>query len=529
VPRLSLCMIVRDEAGMLPGFLAACAGLWDDLCVVDTGSQDATVALLTVAGARLVHRPWDDDFAAARNASLGLATGDWILFLDADERPTPAACAEIRALLADDTAGAATIVMRNALPHGRVREAPLLRLFRRDPAIRFRHRIHEEVATTVSEHLRRTGRRLVALNGRVDHLGYVREVAAARAKLDRDRDLLTACVAADPHDWYSWYKLLELARFWDDRALWHETARLAAPFLPHAELRGHAWGGELLALCAQGAADDPADQLSLLDAWSPLADASADLHLRRGALLERLGDFCGAASEFKRCLALPPGADASLTTVRPHLGLCRIAAAQGDLGTARDHVRSALVHGPRDPEALLAALSFAWLEGGRDARDSVAAEHRAAHGATEELDAAIGDHALRCGLWDDANAAYATLPGARAALRRAQALLGGGDASAALAVCRSLVDELPEAALGMLTSALVLGEEVDLTVDLAQEQADAALREWVALLWRSRRAPLLASFLDHAPAVFEAFPWLRQELGCARENVHLGTGDVRPA
>jgi tetratricopeptide (TPR) repeat protein len=505
-------MIVRDEAGMLPGFLAACTGLWDDLCVVDTGSRDTTVALLEAAGAHLIHRPWDDDFAAARNASLDLATGDWILFLDADERPTPAACREIRALLDDASAGAATIVMRNVLPHGRVREAPLLRLFRRDPAIHFLHRIHEEVATTVIEHLRRTGRRLVALSGRVDHLGYVREVAAARAKLDRDRDLLTACVAADPHDWYSWYKLLELARFWDDRALWRETARRAAPLLPQAELRGHPWGGELLALCAQGADDDPAGQLSLLDAWSPLADVSADLHLRRGALLERLGDLDGAAAEFTRCLALPPAADPSLSTVRPRLGLCRVAAAQGDLRAAGDHVRAALAHGPRDPEALLAALSFAWLEGGRDARDRIVTEHRTTHGASEELDAAIGEHALRCGLWDDAGAAYARLPGAHASLRRAQALLGAGDALAALSVCRDLVDELPEAALGMLTCALVLGEEVDLTVDLSQDQADAALHEWVALLWRSRRSPLLASFLDHAPAVFGAFPWLPQEL-----------------
>ncbi len=76
---------------MLPGFLAACAGLWDELCAVDTGSRDATVDLLEAAGARVVRRPWDDDFAAARNASLDLATGDWILFLDADERPTPQA------------------------------------------------------------------------------------------------------------------------------------------------------------------------------------------------------------------------------------------------------------------------------------------------------------------------------------------------------------------------------------------------------------------------------------------------------
>ena len=51
-----------------------------------------------------------------------------------------------------------------------------------------------------------------------------RDVAAARAKKERDLRLLAASVQADPDDWYSWFKTLELARFWDDRELWRETA-----------------------------------------------------------------------------------------------------------------------------------------------------------------------------------------------------------------------------------------------------------------------------------------------------------------
>ena len=47
--RLSLCMIVKDEADMLPGFLERVRGLWDEL--VDTGSTDHSVALLEAAGA----------------------------------------------------------------------------------------------------------------------------------------------------------------------------------------------------------------------------------------------------------------------------------------------------------------------------------------------------------------------------------------------------------------------------------------------------------------------------------------------
>ena len=88
-PRLSLCMIVRDEQEMLPGLLDSVRGLWDEFLVADTGSTDGTVDLLEKAGATVEPFAWCDDFAAARNASLDMASGEWILFLDADERVSP--------------------------------------------------------------------------------------------------------------------------------------------------------------------------------------------------------------------------------------------------------------------------------------------------------------------------------------------------------------------------------------------------------------------------------------------------------
>ena len=51
------------------------------------------------------------------------------------------------------------------------------------------------------------------------HLGYVRERAQARNKKQRDTELLWRSVGEDPNDFYSWFKLLELARFWNDPQL----------------------------------------------------------------------------------------------------------------------------------------------------------------------------------------------------------------------------------------------------------------------------------------------------------------------
>jgi glycosyltransferase involved in cell wall biosynthesis len=217
VPSVSLCVIVKNEAEMLPRFLTAARGVWDELCVVDTGSTDATVSILEAAGARITHRPWDDDFAAARNASLDMATGEFVLMLDADEMLSPPLIQQIRDATRDRIVGAATVVMRNMLPGGHKREARLLRLFRAHPSIRFEFPIHEDVTRSLMKHLQATGRHLVHLPGFVEHLGYVRERAAARNKHERDARILRRCVDKDPSDFYSWFKLLEVARFWQDR------------------------------------------------------------------------------------------------------------------------------------------------------------------------------------------------------------------------------------------------------------------------------------------------------------------------
>ncbi len=495
---------------MLPDFLAAVAGLWDELCVADTGSTDDSVPLLEAAGARVESFPWCDDFAAARNASLAMATGDWVLFLDADERPTPELRSDIRALLGDPGAGAATVVMCNALPHGHVRESRLLRLFRRDPAIRFTHRIHEEVSTAVGAMLTHTGRRLVHLDGRVQHLGYVRQVATSRSKKERDSTLLQACVQEDPRDWYSWYKLLELARFWQDDAMAFETAAAVAPRLPVADLHGQPWGGEFLTLVAQGLGGDAAAQLKRLDAWCKLADPSPSWHLRRGMLWEARGDLARASREFASCLGLPPAADPSLTTVRPHLGLCRVVAASGNIAAAIQHIDQALSFNPRDPEALHAGVAFAWLSG----KETALAKFLKKHPASDELSLATGEQFLRAGLWDEAcrylARAAGSPPQGHPALLLARAELGRGDAARALAICQRIAHDTPAATLGAVTCALALGATIELTVNLEAAAAEKAFREWIDVLIRGRSESLMHAFGIHCVAVLDVFPWLEE-------------------
>lgn len=86
---VSFCMIVRDGGNGLAACLDSVAPLVDEMVVLDTGSEDDSVALARAHGARVSSISWPDDFAAARNAYISVARGDWILSLDADETIDP--------------------------------------------------------------------------------------------------------------------------------------------------------------------------------------------------------------------------------------------------------------------------------------------------------------------------------------------------------------------------------------------------------------------------------------------------------
>jgi hypothetical protein len=137
--QLTAAVIARDEEGQIGGCLAALA--WADarLVLVDAATRDRTAELAERAGARVAQRPFVD-FASQRNAALALARTPWVLFVDADERVTPALRAEVESVLRkpDGPAGF-WIPRRNHLLRRVVRGGGWfpdyqLRLLRRDAA-----------------------------------------------------------------------------------------------------------------------------------------------------------------------------------------------------------------------------------------------------------------------------------------------------------------------------------------------------------------------------------------------------------
>lgn len=106
--RLSAAIIARDEERHIAACLESMAGLVDEvLILLDDRSRDATAAIGTAHGTRVCREPWRG-FPAQRNRALALCSGDWVLFIDADERVEPELRAELHALMhADPTPGVA--------------------------------------------------------------------------------------------------------------------------------------------------------------------------------------------------------------------------------------------------------------------------------------------------------------------------------------------------------------------------------------------------------------------------------------
>jgi hypothetical protein len=85
---LSGVVIARDEERMLGDCLASLDFADERLVLVDARTLDRTREVARLAGARVEERAFEN-FASQRDAALGLACGDWVLFVDADERVSP--------------------------------------------------------------------------------------------------------------------------------------------------------------------------------------------------------------------------------------------------------------------------------------------------------------------------------------------------------------------------------------------------------------------------------------------------------
>lgn len=229
---LSACLIVKNEEAHLERCLASVQGVCDEIVVVDTGSTDRTLEIAKKFGARIGHFDWCDDFSAARNVSLDLATGHWALWIDADEELTPESHNAIREALIRPHFGGYFLKIVNLMDDdgdaNQYVHTPV-RLFRRIPEIRFEGRIHEQVLQAFEQY----GLLAATLaNATLKHYGYRPAVMAEKDKLARTVSMLEREVKEHPRDAFHWFNLANAYSVGRRPADAEVAARLCINFVP---------------------------------------------------------------------------------------------------------------------------------------------------------------------------------------------------------------------------------------------------------------------------------------------------------
>jgi tetratricopeptide (TPR) repeat protein len=303
---ISLCMIVRNEERFLHDALASVQGVVDEICIADSGSTDATIAIAESFGAKISHIVWREDFAWARNQALAMATGAWIFVLDADERLTPGSREELRALRGVRPDGRGRWIRCRNLSDP-VREIvastnALVRIFPSDAAVRYRGVLHEFVARGDEP-----GTLPAAKTGiEIHHLGYLPEIIAARGKGDRNLRASQAAAEADPGDPVLVYNYATSALLAGERDLGRaQLERL------NVMIRDTPRGFRPLALTMLAGiyVEDgrPAEALELADECVRVVASLPDGHFARGRALAALGRYHEARTAFGEAIAAGQG------------------------------------------------------------------------------------------------------------------------------------------------------------------------------------------------------------------------------
>ncbi|SHE28416.1 TPR domain-containing glycosyltransferase [Desulforamulus putei] len=333
---ISLCMIVKNEERNLPRCLNSVKDCVDEIVIVDTGSNDNTVKIAEQFGAKIFHYQWNEDFAAARNYSLDKATGDWILYLDADEELEPNCCERLRALARTSLYEAYFFQIINLTDGNDPLKHINVRMFRNKPEYRFEGKLHEQIISSITA----KGSQQPVVNSGICiiHYGYLASEFLAKNKAVRNHRINRRLVDDDPNNPFYLYSLggscvnlndLEGAIAHYRKALQHVNLR--AMYAPSIFI------SLISCLLKTGRLAEAVEYMEQCKANYP---DYVDIHFVEGEFYHQLGHISRAIPCFEKCLQLGEqltGKYTSRTGVGsflPNFKLAEIYRDEGDLKKA---------------------------------------------------------------------------------------------------------------------------------------------------------------------------------------------------
>ncbi len=184
---LTLSMIVKDEEKYLRECLESVKDVVDEIILVDTGSTDNTIEIAEKYGAKVFHFDWINDFSAARNFALKNSRGDWIFYLDADERLESNSINELKKISQSNSNCAYLCTVKSFdRIEGRDNSMRYVRLFPNDNKIEFRGKVHEQITYSLIENNYKIFQSAIS----IIHVGYNISKIGKKKKAERNLVLL---------------------------------------------------------------------------------------------------------------------------------------------------------------------------------------------------------------------------------------------------------------------------------------------------------------------------------------------------
>jgi len=138
---ISAFIIAKNEEARIETALKSLVSFCDEIVVVDTGSTDRTKEIAALYTAKIFDFEWVDDFSAARNFALGKCTGEWVVFLDADDEIPAESQRRIKEVIGSAPQEVAGFFVNYHYGPEKFLLTP--RVFRNRPELRFAMPIHE--------------------------------------------------------------------------------------------------------------------------------------------------------------------------------------------------------------------------------------------------------------------------------------------------------------------------------------------------------------------------------------------------
>lgn len=204
---ISACMMLKNEEENLPRALESIKGLVDEIIVVDTGSTDRTVEIAKSYGAKVYHHPWQNNFSLHRNQSIGYATGEWVLIIDADNELVFADGYDAEAVKRDfkklhEKVGAVVILTQDIQHDNTAMQFQSAKFFRRSSGIEYKRRVHNRPVYK--------GKTVFYEPICMKHYGYGYGPERMAAKQDRTLGLIQEHLKDEPDDYESYFYLNQM-------------------------------------------------------------------------------------------------------------------------------------------------------------------------------------------------------------------------------------------------------------------------------------------------------------------------------